>query len=210
MALLKLKRIAKIWKSNVEASLKKNTSRSQDALFTQVMHQHSPQFEMRKRRNSGKSFRRTALIIFYRSHWGANLSRSDESLQGFIISCNAVFALLVPFQIGVIQIKFQGTNQSPFQTRLPSMWASVLATFVYCFALAATMKFKRTKYGRFSGHVAFVAGSFSSISLHRPIHMCVDLPKDHRPIHPIHMSVDLPKDHDVNIQNTWLLVLDPG
>ncbi|KAG5231196.1 transmembrane [Salix suchowensis] len=98
-------------------------------------------------------------------HCGANLSRSDESLQGFIISCNAVFLLLVPFLIGVIQIKFQGTNQSPFQTRLPSMWASVLATFVYCFALAATMKFKCTKYGRFSGHVAFLAGSFSSISL---------------------------------------------
>ncbi|KAB5526942.1 hypothetical protein DKX38_020789 [Salix brachista] len=45
------------------------------------------------------------------------------------------------------------------------MWASVLATFVYCFALAATMKFKCTKYVRFSGHVAFLAGSFSSISL---------------------------------------------
>ncbi|KAG5231192.1 transmembrane [Salix suchowensis] len=97
-------------------------------------------------------------------HCGANLSRSDESLQGFSFSCHAVFVLLVPFLIGIIQIKFQGTNQSPFQTRLPSMWASVLATFVYCFALAATMKFKCTKYGRFSGHVAFLAGSFSSIS----------------------------------------------
>ncbi|KAJ6328411.1 hypothetical protein OIU77_010159 [Salix suchowensis] len=186
------------------------------------MHQHSPRFGMRKQRyfgypvgRIGKSSRRTLKSRGlgrqnFGCHCGANLSRSDESLQGFIISCNAVFLLLVPFLIGVIQIKFQGTNQSPFQTRLPSMWASVLATFVYCFALAATMKFKCTKYGRFSGHVAFLAGSFSSISLHRPIHMSVDLPKDHRPIHPIHMSVDLPKDHDVNIQNTWLLVLDPG
>ncbi|KAJ6679430.1 PROTEIN putative-RELATED [Salix purpurea] len=136
------------------------------------MHQHSPQFEMRKQRNSGypvgkpgKSFLRTAPIISHRSHCGANRSRSDESLQGSIISCHAVFAFLNPFLLGVIQVKFQGTSQSPFQTRSPSMWAFLLATFIYCFAYAASMKFKRSKYFRFSGHVAFLAGSFSSISL---------------------------------------------
>ncbi|KAJ6400370.1 hypothetical protein OIU84_015924 [Salix udensis] len=166
-------------KESVEASLKKNTSRSQDALFTPVMHQHSPQFEMRKQRNSGypvgrlgKSSQRTPKSKGqdkqnFGCHCDANLSRCEESLQGFIFStsCHAVFAFLNPFLIGVIQVKFQGTNQSPFQTRLPSMWAFLLATFVYCFAFAANMKFKYTKYFRFSGHVAFLAGSFSSISL---------------------------------------------
>jgi hypothetical protein len=44
------------------------------------------------------------------------------SLQGFIFSapCHAVFAFLNPLLIAVIQVKFQGTNQSPFQTSFPS------------------------------------------------------------------------------------------
>jgi hypothetical protein len=45
------------------------------------------------------------------------------------------------------------------------MWAFLLATFIYCFAFAANMRFKCTRYSRLSGHVAFFAGSFSSISL---------------------------------------------
>ena len=89
------------------------------------------------------------------------------SLQGFVFSapCHAVFAFLNPLLIGVIQVKFQGTAQSPFQTSLPSMWAFLLATIIYCFAFAANMTFKCTWYSRLSGHVAFFAGSFSSISL---------------------------------------------
>jgi len=89
------------------------------------------------------------------------------SLHGFIFStpCHAVFAFLNPLLIGVIQVKFQGTAQSPFQTSSPSMWAFLLATFIYCFAFAANMRFKCTRYSRLSGHVAFFAGSFSSISL---------------------------------------------
>uniref|UniRef100_A0A6N2MSG4 Uncharacterized protein n=1 Tax=Salix viminalis TaxID=40686 RepID=A0A6N2MSG4_SALVM len=157
-------------KESAEASLKKTTSRSQDALLTQVIHQHSPQFEMSKQRNSGypvgrlgKSFRRTRKSKGQgKQNFGCHC---EESLQGFIFStsCHAVFAFLNPFLIGVIQVKFQGTSQSPFQTRLPSMWAFLLATFLYCFAFAANMKFKYTTYFRFSGHVAF--RSFSSISL---------------------------------------------
>ncbi|KAL3571848.1 hypothetical protein D5086_025752 [Populus alba] len=100
-------------------------------------------------------------------HCDANLCRCEESLQGFIFStpCHAVFAFLNPLLITVIQVKFQGTAQSPFQTSLPSMWAFLLATIIYCFAVAATMRFKSTWYSRLSGHVAFFAGSFSSISL---------------------------------------------
>ncbi|KAJ6675546.1 PROTEIN putative-RELATED [Salix viminalis] len=159
-------------KESVEASLKKNTSRSEDALFTRVMHQHSPPFEMSRQRNygypvgrPGKSFRRTRKSKGQgKQNFGCHC---EESLQGFIFStsCHAVFAFLNPFLIGVIQVKFQGTSQSAFQTRLPSMWAFLLATFLYCFAFAANMKFKYTTYFRFSGHVAFLAGSFSSISL---------------------------------------------
>ncbi|KAG6749347.1 hypothetical protein POTOM_046391 [Populus tomentosa] len=46
-------------------------------------------------------------------HYDANLCRCEESLQGFIFStpCHAVFAFLNPLLIGVIQVKFQGTNQ---------------------------------------------------------------------------------------------------
>ncbi|KAG5231186.1 transmembrane [Salix suchowensis] len=127
---------------------------------------------MRKQRDSGypvgrlgKSSRRTHKSKGQgKQNFGCHC---EESLQGFIFStsCHAVFAFLNPFLIGVIQVKFQGTNQSPFQTRLASMWAFLLATFVYCFAFAANMKFKCTTYFRFSGHVAFLAGSFSSISL---------------------------------------------
>ncbi|KAJ6679437.1 PROTEIN putative-RELATED [Salix purpurea] len=134
---------------------------------------------MRKQRDSGypvgrlvKSSRRTHKIKGqgkqnFGCHCDANLSRCEERLQGFIFStsCHAVFAFLNPFLLGVIQVKFQGTSQSAFQTRLPSMWAFLLATFLYCFAFAANMKFKYTTYFRFSGHVAFLAGSFSSISL---------------------------------------------
>ncbi|KAG5231185.1 transmembrane [Salix suchowensis] len=127
---------------------------------------------MSKQRNSGypvgrlgKSFRRTRKSKGQgKQNFGCHC---EESLQGFIFStsCHAVFAFLNPFLIGVIQVKFQGTSQSAFQTRLPSMWAFLLATFLYCFAFAANMKFKYTTYFRFSGHVAFLAGSFSSISL---------------------------------------------
>ncbi|KAH8488415.1 hypothetical protein H0E87_024181 [Populus deltoides] len=135
--------------------------------------------EMRKERGSGypvgrlgKSSQRTHKRKGqgkqnFGCHYDANLCRCEESLQGFIFStpCHAIFAFLNPLLIGVIQVKFQGTAQSPFQTSLPSMWAFLLATIIYCFAFAANMRFKCTRYSRLSGHVAFFAGSFSSISL---------------------------------------------
>uniref|UniRef100_B9MUX6 Uncharacterized protein n=1 Tax=Populus trichocarpa TaxID=3694 RepID=B9MUX6_POPTR len=90
--------------------------------------------EMRKQRDSGypvgrlgKSSQRTRKRKGqgrqnFGCHCDANLCRCEESLQGFIFSapCHAVFAFLNPLLIAVIQVKFQGTNQSPFQTSFPS------------------------------------------------------------------------------------------
>ena len=80
---------------------------------------------------------------------------------------HAVFAFLNPLLIGVMQVKCQNASSSPFLTNPTDMWTFLLATLIYCFAFAANIKWRRgrTIYALFSGHIALISGSLSSVSL---------------------------------------------
>ncbi|CAN6566439.1 unnamed protein product [Malus baccata var. baccata] len=92
-------------------------------------------------------------------------------LQGFISSMpwHAIFAFLNPLLIGVLQVKCQGANVSPFDTHPRVMWIFLSTTLVYCFAFAVNIKSRRNCttifYSRMSGHIALLTGSLSSVSL---------------------------------------------
>lgn len=90
-------------------------------------------------------------------------------VKGFVSSMpwHAVFAFLNPLLIGLLQVKFQGTSVSPFDTNPAQFHTFLLATLVYCLAFATHMKCRRgpTNYTSLSGHMALISGSLSSISL---------------------------------------------
>ncbi|KAJ4823014.1 hypothetical protein Tsubulata_009219 [Turnera subulata] len=92
-----------------------------------------------------------------------------QSLRALVSSSSpwhGVFAFLNPLLVGVIQVKFQGKTDSPFDSRPLCMWVFVSATVVYCFALASKLRFYGSVfYSKLSGDVALLSGSLSSVAL---------------------------------------------
>ncbi|KAG5538642.1 hypothetical protein RHGRI_019264 [Rhododendron griersonianum] len=82
-------------------------------------------------------------------------------------TCHAVYTFLVTTLIGLLQVKYQNKNVSPFETHLTSIRSFVIAVFIYC--LVTVGKIITKNYGancsKILGYVSLISGTLSSVSL---------------------------------------------
>ncbi|KAK2650623.1 hypothetical protein Ddye_018112 [Dipteronia dyeriana] len=74
------------------------------------------------------------------------------------------FKYLIPMLITVLQVSSQGHSESPFKSHPANMWISLVATFIYYFAVAAAQLESAIFFER-SIIVAAISGSLSAVSL---------------------------------------------
>ncbi|KAF7139283.1 hypothetical protein RHSIM_Rhsim07G0031400 [Rhododendron simsii] len=91
-------------------------------------------------------------------------------MQGNISSttCDVVYAFFVTTLIGLLQVKYQNKNASPFETHPTTMRTFVITMWTY--SLATAGKSVTKKYGanccyKIFGHVSIISGALSSVSL---------------------------------------------
>ncbi|KAI8546616.1 hypothetical protein RHMOL_Rhmol07G0132900 [Rhododendron molle] len=78
-------------------------------------------------------------------------------------SCPTVLAFIVPVLLGLLQIKYQGNQISPFETHPISMVISVASLLLYCLGYYA--KSRWPTYALVVSHGVVVFGSLSVVSL---------------------------------------------
>ncbi|KAG5538644.1 hypothetical protein RHGRI_019265 [Rhododendron griersonianum] len=90
-------------------------------------------------------------------------------MQGSISSttCHVVYAFLVTTLIGLLQVKYQNKNVSPFETHPSTIQTFVMTMCSY--SLATVGKSITKKYdancSKIFGHVSTISGALSSVSL---------------------------------------------
>lgn len=79
-----------------------------------------------------------------------------------------MYAFLITTLIGLLQVKYQNKNVSPFETHLTSIRSFVISMSTYCLAMVG--KTIAQNYGancskKIFGHVGLISGALSSASL---------------------------------------------
>ncbi|KAK9273370.1 hypothetical protein L1049_018180 [Liquidambar formosana] len=76
------------------------------------------------------------------------------------------FSFLITILVGVLQVNNQTNNASPFLTHPANMWAFIIATCIYSFAFAATLRLPPdSSHSLLAGFVAFFSGALSVLSI---------------------------------------------
>ncbi|MCD9640242.1 hypothetical protein HAX54_025428 [Datura stramonium] len=74
-------------------------------------------------------------------------------------------ALLFPTMIALLQLKYQGSDKSPFDTHSAQMFLSVASFLIYCFSLNALLKISPHSNYYYAKMVQFSASVFGPLTL---------------------------------------------
>ncbi|KAL7162739.1 hypothetical protein ACSBR2_043094 [Camellia fascicularis] len=92
------------------------------------------------------------------------------------ISCDVVYAFLIPNLVALLQLHYQNKGMSPFETHPTKMRAFFTTLSLYCSTLAAEKVLQtyhhNKKYSKILGFLNLIFGALSSLSL-----MSLCLPK---------------------------------
>ncbi|MCD7462396.1 hypothetical protein HAX54_048415 [Datura stramonium] len=75
-----------------------------------------------------------------------------------------VLALIFPMMVALLQLKYQGSDKSPFDTHSAQMFLSVASFFIYCFSLNALFKISPHSNYYYAKMVHFSASVFAALT----------------------------------------------
>ncbi|KAL7169018.1 hypothetical protein ACSBR2_034110 [Camellia fascicularis] len=81
--------------------------------------------------------------------------------------CQAIFKYLIPTLVALLAVKYNGKTENPFQAHPANMWTFFIARCIYCLALGLIqeMKIDSPIYSKILGHLTFISGTVSCVSL---------------------------------------------